>query len=125
MKIILDRYHESKGTTYGILSVMDGDIIKTSVQTVENTERKIKKGSYHTYYGYSPKFGRKLYSVNVPERTGIRIHPANKGEELKGCIAPVKYIDNNVGVKSRDALRLFEKYLDDNIYKFIINEKFS
>lgn len=55
----------------------------------------IPKGRYHCSYSYSPTFKRNLYMVNdVPNRTGIRIHPATWAgdtreglrSDLLGCI---------------------------------------
>lgn len=48
----------------------------------------IPTGQYKCTYNFSPHFERKLYQIlNVPNRSGIRIHPANYARQLLGCIA--------------------------------------
>lgn len=48
----------------------------------------IPTGTYIVYLTYSAKFSRILPLVmDVPRRSGIRIHAANKVSELQGCIA--------------------------------------
>ena len=63
---------------------------------------------------YSNRFGKQtLQLLNVPGRSGIRIHSANLVSQLHGCIAPcVKYaVDNDVlfGYDSRIATELLEE----------------
>jgi len=49
----------------------------------------IPAGIYPLRLTYSPKFRRKMWLVDdVPNRSGIRIHPANYWNQLNGCIAP-------------------------------------
>lgn len=48
----------------------------------------IPPGRYEIKLTFSPKFQRETAEVmNVPDRTGIRFHPANSYTELDGCIA--------------------------------------
>jgi len=48
----------------------------------------IPKGVYECKWTFSTKFMKYTYEVmNVPNRTGIRIHPANWWSQLNGCIA--------------------------------------
>ena len=55
--------------------------------TVENYEKRIKEGKYSVVYTLSPKFDRKtLEIIGVDNRRGIRIHPANRGCDVEGCI---------------------------------------
>lgn len=52
-------------------------------------ESCVPLGKYGLRYTFSSKFRKFTYILNgVPERTGIRIHAANKPHELNGCIAP-------------------------------------
>jgi hypothetical protein len=49
---------------------------------------------------------------DVPGRSGIEIHPANKVSELRGCLAPathIQYLDDGEfdAVYSRDAFKVF------------------
>lgn len=48
----------------------------------------IPTGTYNIDIISHPKFGRCFRVLDVPERDGILIHPANKESELRGCIAP-------------------------------------
>ena len=55
--------------------------------TVENYEKRIEEGTYSVVYTLSPKFDRKTLEITgVPNRRGIRIHPANRGCDVEGCI---------------------------------------
>lgn len=48
----------------------------------------IPRGTYRVKYTFSPKFLKYTYQVmDVPNRTGIRIHSANYFFDLLGCIA--------------------------------------
>lgn len=53
----------------------------------------IPDGEYKVKRSYSRKFKKDLWQVlDVPNRSGIRIHIANFSYQLKGCIAPGNYI---------------------------------
>lgn len=77
----------------------------------------IPMGEYKMRCTMSPRFGRMMWEVDVPGRTGIRIHTANFARQLKGCIAPVmewRDIDGDGvidGVRSGEALGLLEAVL--------------
>ena len=45
-------------------------------------------GVYTCKLIHSPKFGTVFEVIDVPGRTKILIHAANRAEELQGCIAP-------------------------------------
>ena len=68
----------------------------------------IPEGHYELVKRWSPKFGRHLQLMNVPQRKYILIHPANDAlQELKGCIAPVWLITGaGKGIRSRMALEI-------------------
>jgi hypothetical protein len=57
----------------------------------------ILEGIYQVDWTFSPRFQRHTFElIDVPGRTGIRIHRANKVDQLEGCIAPVtEIIDMN------------------------------
>ena len=62
--------------------------------TVENYEKRIEEGTYDVVYTLSPKFDRKtLEIIRVPNRRGIRIHPANRGCDVEGCIGVGLYTE--------------------------------
>ena len=73
----------------------------------------IPAGRYRIELLPSPKFKRILPRlIEVPNRKGILIHPANRAEELDGCIAPGLYNENipNFVCSSRKTFdSLFEK----------------
>ncbi len=77
--------------TIGIMTV-DGDFFGYTLELpwLDNRPRVscIPPGSYELLVTRSFKFRRKLIEVlGVDGRAGIRIHGANRVEELRGCIA--------------------------------------
>lgn len=67
----------------------------------------IPEGVYTLRRRYSEKFKWHLVLLEVPERSGILIHPANDAlKELQGCIAPVTTITEvGKGSNSRNAMQ--------------------
>ena len=58
-----------------------------SVPSLENADHLIPDGSYKVERTWSPKFRKFLPELlEVPERTGIRIHRGTLPEHSKGCI---------------------------------------
>lgn len=70
------------------------------------SESCIPEGIYSLKERYSPRFGRHLEVMDVPNRDLILFHPANDARrELRGCIAPVsELIGPGMGIKSRLAM---------------------
>ena len=57
------------------------------VATLENADYIIPEGTYPIAVTWSPKFKRMLPIVlNVPGRSGIRVHRGTKPEHSRGCI---------------------------------------
>ena len=57
------------------------------VATLENADYIIPVGTYPIAVTWSPKFKRMLPLVlNVPGRSGIRVHRGTKPEHSRGCI---------------------------------------
>ena len=57
------------------------------IATLENAEYMIPVGTYPIAVTWSPKFKRMLPIVlNVPGRSGIRVHRGTKPEHSRGCI---------------------------------------
>jgi hypothetical protein len=55
--------------------------------SLENTDYVIPAGTYEVRLTYSPRFKKQLpLLMNVPGRTGIRIHTGSKPEHSQGCI---------------------------------------
>lgn len=67
----------------------------------------IPEGVYTLRRRYSEKFKWHLVLLEVPERSGILIHPANDAlKELQGCIAPVTaFTEVGKGSNSRNAMQ--------------------
>lgn len=73
---------------FGILEIHTKNNGIFYFSTVENNDKKIQEGSYNITYTHSNKFNRETLQIHgVPNRYGIRIHSANRGIELEGCIA--------------------------------------
>ena len=57
------------------------------IATLENSEYIIPEGTYPVRVTWSPKFKRKLPLVmDVPGRSGIRVHRGTRPEHSRGCI---------------------------------------
>ena len=57
------------------------------IATIENDDYIIPCGTYPVRVTWSPKFKRMLPLVlNVPGRSGIRVHRGTKPEHSRGCI---------------------------------------
>ena len=58
-----------------------------SFPSLENADYLIPEGTYKVDYTWSPKFKKPTPElVDVPERSGIRIHRGTIPEHSKGCI---------------------------------------
>ena len=63
-----------------------------SFQTLENADFLIPEGEYPIEWTWSPKFKKPLPEIlNVPDRSGIRIHKGTKPEHSTGCILTDMY----------------------------------
>lgn len=86
----LFRHHESHDGTWGAL-VTEQESWLTLELRWRGNERNISCVPYGPYvmdWTKSEVFGRYTYQLlDVPDRAGIRFHPANYATELKGCIA--------------------------------------
>ena len=87
--IILKRKIQGNyNSLFGILEIHTQNHGVFYFSTVENDEKKIQSGNYSINYTPSHKFNRETLEIKgVNNRYGIRIHPANRGNELQGCIA--------------------------------------
>jgi hypothetical protein len=128
---ILIRTSDDGKQTLGALTIVGTDF---GCKTIERPYIKnknniscIPKGVYTCKWTKSPRLGRSTYEVlNVPMRSGIRIHPANYAYELHGCIAlGSAYKDLNLDglndvVHSGETLRKFEELLSGEDLTLII-----
>lgn len=82
----------------------------------ENKRRQscIPEGDYVLRKRFSQKFGWHCVVVEVPQRSGILIHPANDAQrELLGCIAPVtSFAGEGIGTESRKAMKRLMSFFD-------------
>lgn len=98
IRVVLLRRETSPQGTFGVL--LTGRFLCYTGELPYHDNKPnvscVEAGDYLTVCTYSPKFGRFLYLLgNVPNRSGIRIHPANlMGDrslgfrtQLNGCIA--------------------------------------
>lgn len=88
-------YKVNSGKTTGTIGVMVEENKEIAFTTMERTNKIIPGGTYEVTYTNSVKFsGRAPYKnykgvplLNVPGRTGIRIHIGNFPFDVEGCIA--------------------------------------
>lgn len=119
-RVILKRYGTIKGACIGVISILDKTGVVLSLQTLENDQYKIEKGTYNLTWTYSNKFDRYTYIFEgVSGRTAIRIHPANFSSELRGCVALGLKRKDHVIKYSRNAVKLFETTLKENFNELI------
>jgi hypothetical protein len=92
MELTLIRTRHAEGTN-GTLSHEGNHVCHTiELPWLENMRNVscIPDGRYVLQKRFSVKRGEHLVVTDVPERSGILIHPANYAlEQLRGCIAPV------------------------------------
>lgn len=95
MEIQLKREESANGCTFGALSI-DGsfqcwtieDVVRPAGEKVPG-ETAIPAGRYKVEITHSQRFGRLLpILIDVPNFTGVRIHPGNTSADTEGCILP-------------------------------------
>ena len=95
MELLLERTEKTKTYTAGRLSFVNElgkayfcDTLEPSLHPTNHLHPKaIPAGRYDVAVTWSPKFKRWLpLLLNVPYRSGIRIHAGNNPEDSSGCI---------------------------------------
>lgn len=95
MRVILTRGYANEKETCGDLQVFDEKgKITFSAKTLElpwlMNQKGIScvpRGLYSVRWSFSPRLLHYTYElVNVPNRTGVRIHPGNFFFDIEGCI---------------------------------------
>lgn len=72
---------------FGVLIIETANHGVLKFSTVENTNKAIQQGTYDMRWSLSPKFKTKTLEImGVPNRHGIRVHPANRGYDVEGCV---------------------------------------
>ena len=89
--ITLNRTHKSGKAVTGVLRFTmkgrENEEISLEVPTLENADFIIPAGTYIVKRTWSPRFKKFLPEVlDVPERSGIRIHRGSLPEHSRGCI---------------------------------------
>lgn len=120
MNLRLNRDVFTDVSTTGILEIND----ITECFTLEDTDRKLEgggekiqgqtaipRGKYKVIISMSNRFKKRLpLLLNVPQFTGVRIHPGNKPEHTEGCILVGRKTGENVIYESKLAFdSLFTK----------------
>lgn len=109
--MLLTVRRERKDQT-AILGTLLVDGVRECV-TMERTAVAIPAGLFQMEITYSPHFGKPMPLIDgVPNRTNIRLHPANWPTQLEGCIAVGLSTDGDDLDNSVAAFNpLFEKIL--------------
>ena len=115
MNLTLIRKYPADDCVIGELSVNN----EFECYTLEDIERPVKlagitaipRGHYEVMITFSERFQKPLpLLLNVPNYTGVRIHPGNTAANTEGCILPGKEKTNNSVTHSQDAFAaLFQK----------------
>lgn len=93
MKLVMTRVQKDPDVTIGMIMIDDGFECWTCEDTVRADGEKvfgqtaIPAGSYDVTITFSPHFQRDLPLVNdVPNFSGVRIHPGNTPADTEGCV---------------------------------------
>lgn len=115
MKITVLRNHFGKATTGDLL--IDGEPF---CHTLEDMDRKLEaggtkipretcipRGTYQVIVSLSNRFKRELpLLLDVPQFSGVRIHPGNTAADTEGCILVGSSVQNETLINSRTAFEL-------------------
>jgi len=94
--VILQRTVQGPSNSlFGVLTIKTMNHGTLKFSTVENTNKAIQQGTYDMRWSLSPKFKTKTLEImGVPNRYGIRLHPANRGHDVEGCVGVGIYNEN-------------------------------
>lgn len=118
MKLTLERFHDSGSAVRGFFYI-DGDLKCFTIERpwLENAVgiSCIREGTYIVKPKTWGKFGTPedpaLWLQDVPGRTHILIHAANRAEQLQGCIAPGVKCGPDYVERSVDALKAIKRHV--------------
>lgn len=88
-EVVLTRTNKSDKATNGILTVFSKQFYSLELADRDNQQNIscIPEGEYQCVYTWSNHLKKYTYEVlNVPKRSGIRLHPVNFVSGLRGCI---------------------------------------
>lgn len=123
MKVIIKEQFRRYDTIFSdciIINSTGTDIFRC--KAIQNKDHEIPKGNYNLVYSWSNKFKCNLYLIEgVEGRSGIRIHSANFGDELRGCIGVGMSIEeeSNAIRWSKAALKVFTQVLKNKDFNTI------
>lgn len=115
MKLRLERGASAHGATIGQLFVDGAEecwILEDEVRAVKIPgQTAIPAGTYNVIVTMSARFGRELPLLeDVPNFSGIRIHPGNSPADTEGCLLPGRTrTDRTVGESKVAFGALFSK----------------
>lgn len=108
----------------GKLHLPSGCVLHTIERPWKNNERGVScipAGRYRVRFTMSKRFHCKLYEVmDVPNRSGIRIHAANWATQLEGCIALGVTRGQGLVLQSRIAIQRFHNELAERPFDIVI-----
>ena len=127
--ILLERYCYSRRGTFGEMVIDDNILITVEREWAGNAPFNscLPEGDYDLVLHTSPRYGLRWHLVkegvvSLTKERGTRryaclFHPANKPDQVQGCIAPNMrewaWGHQWGGHESGEALNLFESYLND------------
>ena len=101
-------YHDDEFLCFILEDVVREEKIKN--------ETAIPYGKYEVVVTYSPRFRRNLpLLLDVPNYSGVRIHPGNKASQTEGCLLPGTRKGTDFVFESKKAF--------DSLYKKIVDAK--
>jgi len=127
--VTLTRTRETPHATNGVVKVFNKQFYTLELPDKDNQQNisSIPAGEYDVVYTWSPSFKKFTYEImNVPKRSGIRIHPVNFVSGLRGCVGLGNGVAdlNSDGIfditDSVNAVNEFEKALNYQPFKLKI-----
>lgn len=86
-RVTLLRTSKNDVAIYGVLIVSEGDSVDHICRTIENKAKSFPAGIYPLKLEYSPRFKTDLWELyGIEGRSEIKIHVANRWDQLDGCI---------------------------------------
>lgn len=87
IKFKLQRLVSNDKAVYGTLTIISDTNVLFVCRTIENKSKIFPDGAYPLKFEFSPRFKRNLWELyGIPHRSEIKIHVANKYNQLDGCV---------------------------------------
>lgn len=126
MKLLRSQLGRDGAPTFGMLTSHDGKFkCPTLERSVNGDHPCIPAGTYHvTIDWHHPRDLERRYRcpelIDVPGRSDIQIHIANRADQLLGCIAVGETCGDDCVQESGDAFRRLMKYLEGATLPFTL-----